>query len=125
MKSQSFWASLRYAARGLVYALSSQRNMKIHLIATLLVIVAGLFFGLSRVEWSLIALTITAVWAAEILNSSVEEIVDLVSPQFNVRAGQAKNLGAGAVLVTALGAIFVGIAVFGPRIVQWLGGFTW
>ena len=125
MKSSSFWASLRYAISGVVYALFSQRNMKIHLIATILVVIAGLFFGLNRVEWALITLTITAVWAAEILNSSVDEIVDLVSPQFDVRAGRAKNMGAGAVLTTAVGAVIIGILIFVPRILCWLGGLSW
>jgi diacylglycerol kinase (ATP) len=97
--------------------------MKIHLVATVLVISAGLFFGLNTVEWLLIILTVTMVWAAEILNSSLEEVVDLVSPEYDVRAGRAKNMSAGAVLVTALGAVFVGIMIFGPRIIYWLEGF--
>ncbi|MGI6550018.1 MAG: diacylglycerol kinase family protein [Syntrophomonadales bacterium] len=123
MKSRNFRDSLRYAANGIVYALVSQRNMKIHLVATVLVISAGLFFGLNTVEWLLIILTVTMVWAAEILNSSLEEVVDLVSPEYDVRAGRAKNMSAGAVLVTALGAVFVGIMIFGPRIIYWLEGF--
>ena len=125
MKSPSFLASLRYAASGIVYALVSQRNMKIHLVATLLVISAGLFFGLNRVEWSLIILTVTVVWATEIINTSLEEVVDLISPQYDVKAGRAKNLSAGAVLVTALGAVLVGIMVFGPRILYWLEVLSW
>ncbi len=124
MKSGSFRDSLHYAASGIVYALVTQRNMKIHLVAALVVISAGLFFGLNRMEWSLIILSITAVWAAEILNSSLEETIDIVSPQYDVRAGRAKNLSAGAVLVTAIGAVFVGIMVFGPRIIHWLEGFS-
>jgi diacylglycerol kinase len=123
VKSRNFRDSLRYAANGIVYALVSQRNMKIHLVATVLVISAGLFFGLNTVEWLLIILTVTMVWAAEILNSSLEEVVDLVSPEYDVRAGRAKNMSAGAVLVTALGAVFVGIMIFGPRIIYWLEGF--
>jgi len=98
--------------------------MKIHLIAALLVVAAGLFLGLNRVEWSVIILTVTAVWAAEIMNTSLEKVVDLLSPQYNVVAGRAKNISAGAVLVTALGAVLVGIMIFGPRIIQWLEGFS-
>ena len=124
MKSRSFWASLHDAVCGVVYALASQRNMKIHLIAALLVVAAGLFLGLNRVEWSVIILTVTAVWAAEIMNTSLEKVVDLLSPQYNVVAGRAKNISAAAVLVTALGAVLVGIMIFGPRIIQWLEGFS-
>lgn len=123
MKSRNFYASLRNAASGVVYALASQRNMKIHLLASLMVIAAGLFFGLNRIEWTLIILTITVVWAAEILNTSLEELVDIISPQYDIRAGRVKNLSAGAVLVAALGAVLVGIMVFGPRILNWLEGF--
>ncbi|MGE5543742.1 MAG: diacylglycerol kinase family protein [Bacillota bacterium] len=124
MKSQNFYDSLRNAIRGVVYALASQRNMKIHLVATLLVLGAGLFFELNMVEWSLIILTITAVWATEILNSSLEELVDMISPQYDERAGRVKNLSAGAVLVTALGALLIGIMIFGPRIICWWEGFS-
>jgi len=67
-------------------------------------------------------LTVSAVWAAEIVNTSLEEIVDLVSPEYDIRAGNAKNLGAGAVLVTAIASLAVGITVFGPRIIHLLGG---
>lgn len=125
MKSQNFCDSLRNAASGVVYALASERNMKIHLVATLLVIAAGLFFGLNRVEWSVIILTVSAVWATELLNSSLEDLVDLISPQYDVRAGRVKNLSAGAVLVTALGAVLIGIMIFGPRVICWLEGFSW
>jgi len=124
VKTRSFWASLHDAACGVVDALASQRNMKIHLIAAILVVAAGLFMGLNRLEWSVIILTITAVWAAEIMNTSLERVVDLLSPQYNALAGQAKNLGAGAVLVTALGAVLVGIMIFGPRLIHWLEGFS-
>lgn len=124
MKSRNFSASLRNAASGVVYALASERNMKIHLVATLLVIVAGLFFGLNRMEWSLIIVTVSAVWATEILNSSLEDLVDLISPQYDMRAGRVKNLSAGAVLVTVFGAIFIGIMIFGPRLICWLEGFS-
>lgn len=124
MKSRNFYASLRNAASGVVYALASQRNMKIHLLASLMVIAAGLFFGLNRIEWTLIILTITVVWATEILNTSLEELVDIISPQYDIRAGRVKNLSAGAVLVAALGAVLVGIMVFGPRILNWLEGFS-
>jgi len=124
VKSRNFYASLRNAASGVVYALASQRNMKIHLLASLMVIAAGLFFGLNRIEWTLIILTITVVWATEILNTSLEELVDIISPQYDIRAGRVKNLSAGAVLVAALGAVLVGIMVFGPRILNWLEGFS-
>ncbi|NLW44356.1 MAG: diacylglycerol kinase family protein [Syntrophomonadaceae bacterium] len=124
MKSRSFWASLHDAASGVVYAFASQRNMKIHLIAAILVVAVGLFLGLNRVEWSVIILTITVVWAAEIVNTSLEEVVDLLSPQYSLAAGRAKNLSAGAVLVTALGAAAVGVMIFGPRLIHWLEGFS-
>ena len=122
MRSPNFGSSLGSAVLGILYALRTQRNMKIHLLASILVVAAGMFFRLDKLEWIAIILTVSAVWAAEIVNTSLEEIVDLVSPEYDIRAGNAKNLGAGAVLVTAIASLAVGITVFGPRIIHLLGG---
>lgn len=120
MKSANFIDNLGCAVRGIWYALVSQRNMKVHFFAALLVVAVGFLFGLSLLEWAMIVFAIALVWAAEIINTSLEEIVDLVSPDHDKKAGRAKDLGAGAVLVMAVNSVFIGILVLGPHLLQWM-----
>ena len=90
--------------------------------ATVVVIGAGFFFGLSRIEWGLVVFAITLVWTAEAVNTAIESVVDLVSPERHPVAGRAKDAAAGAVLAAAIGAALIGACVFGSRIAAWLGG---
>jgi diacylglycerol kinase len=111
--------SLRYAVRGIAIVLRTQHNACIHALATAVVCVAGLLVGLSRLEWCAILLAVVAVWTAEALNTAIELLVDLVSPELHPLAGKAKDVAAGAVLVSAIGAAVIGILVFGPRLLAW------
>jgi diacylglycerol kinase len=122
VKENSFVRSLGYALKGLEYALISERNMRIHLVATVLVLILGYCFQLTNTEWALIIFAVSLVWAAEIVNTSLEELVDLVSPEPDVKAGRAKNLAAGAVLVAAINAVIIGVLVFFPHILHWWRG---
>ena len=90
--------------------------MRIHAVAVVVVTIAGLFLGLTAIEWSLIALCIGAVIGAEMMNTAIEELVDLVSPQFNPKAGKIKDIAAGAVLLTAIVATVVAVYIFGNKI---------
>lgn len=118
MKQHSFAQSFIFAAKGVKYSLVSQRNMKIHLLATVIVMGAGIYFSLELWEWCLIVFAIGLVWVAEIFNTALEEMIDLVSPHYNVRAGNAKNLAAGAVLIAAINAFVIGVLVLGPYIIN-------
>ncbi|NPD30309.1 diacylglycerol kinase [Eggerthellaceae bacterium zg-1084] len=89
--------------------------MRIHLGAAALVVVAGLVLGVSAVEWAVLAVCVGSVIGAECLNTAVEFVVDLVCPQFDERAGRAKDCAAGAVLVVAVAAAVAGLAVFTPH----------
>ena len=108
--------SFRCAMAGIASLLASQANAKIHLLAAVLVILAGFYFGLNRTEWCLIALSIAVVLAAEGFNTALEHLTDLVSPNQHPLAGKAKDVAAGAVLLAALGATAVGLLVFLPKI---------
>ena len=108
--------SFRYAIRGLRFLLQSQQNAWIHLLATVCVIAAGVFVRLAGFEWCLILLAMTVVWVAESLNTAIECLVDLVSPETQPLAGRAKDVAAGAVLLSAIGASFVGGFVFLPHV---------
>ncbi|HEX8472669.1 MAG TPA: diacylglycerol kinase family protein [Pyrinomonadaceae bacterium] len=112
--------SIRCALRGVGVMIASQHNAWIHAAATLLVVVAGLFFGLTRAEWCWIVLVIISVWTAEALNTAFEFLTDVASPEFHPLAAKAKDVAAGAVLITALGAILIGLVVFAPYLLELL-----
>jgi len=108
--------AFRVAFHGFGYALRTQRNLQIHLAIGAIVGVAGVVFGLSRIEWCLIVLCVGLTWTAELLNTSVEVLVDLLSPEYHERARVAKDVAAAAVLCSALASAAVGLLIFGPKI---------
>lgn len=114
MRSTSLWKSLGYAFDGLRYTVRTQRNFRIHLIIACLVVGLGIFLGLSLRDWAILALTIGAVLTGELINTIVEAVVDLVSPEYHNLAKIAKDVAAGTVLVLALTAISVGLLILGP-----------
>ena len=109
-------ATLRYALRGIGF-LFGAANIWVLTAATLLTIGAGWFFSISALEWCAVILASALVWTAEGLNTALERLTDLVSPQYHPLAGQAKDIAAGAVLIAAIGALCVGLIVFLPRLV--------
>lgn len=106
--------SFGYAWKGIRQCVGKEQNLSFHLIATAAVIAAGFFFGITRTEWIIIVLCIGMVIAAELVNTAIEKLVDLVSPQRHPIAGQVKDIAAGAVLVCAVAAAIVGIIIFFP-----------
>ncbi|HYR35294.1 MAG TPA: diacylglycerol kinase family protein [Burkholderiales bacterium] len=109
-------ATFRYALRGIGFMFGAL-NVRVLAAATLLTIGAGLYFSISAVEWCVVILATALVWAAEGLNTALERLTDLVSPQHHPLAGRAKDIAAGAVLLAAIGALCVGLVVFLPRVV--------
>jgi diacylglycerol kinase len=108
--------SIRYAIRGSWLILRTQHAAWIHSAVAVILIVAGLFFGLSRIEWCVTVLAMTAVWTAEGLNTSLEFLCDLVSPDHHPLIEKAKDSAAGAVTFTVVGLIVVVLLVFGPHV---------
>lgn len=100
--------------------LRSQHNAWLHLVATTLVFCAGFLLELTIQEWCWIILAVVAVWTAEALNTSLEFLADAAMPEFHPLVAQAKDVAAGAVLITATGAALVGLLVMGPRVVALL-----
>jgi len=96
--------------------LRSQHNAWIHAAATLAVCVAGLVLGLSASEWAWLVLAIVAVWTAEALNTALEFLTDVASPAFHPVAGRAKDVAAGAVLISAFGSTTIGLMILGPKV---------
>ncbi|MET1078127.1 MAG: diacylglycerol kinase family protein [Pseudomonas sp.] len=105
--------SLGHALAGL-RLLMGQQNAWIHAVASLAVVAAGAAFRVSALEWCLLILAIMAVWVAEALNTAVEQLCDLVSPEFHPLVKKAKDVAAAAVLCSALGAVAIGLVVFLP-----------
>ena len=112
--------SFGYAWKGIRCVVGKEQNLSFHLIATVCVVLAGFYFGLTNTEWIAVILCIGMVIAAELFNSAVERIVDLVSPQRQPLAGQIKDIAAGAVLVCALTTIVVGLIIFVPYLTRFL-----
>ena len=108
--------SFRFAFRGIGTMLATQHNAWIHAAAVLVVVTAGLGFGIERMEWSAITLAIVAVWMAEALNTAFEALCDVASPDFHPLVERAKDVAAGAVLICAIGAVVVAALIFGPRL---------
>ena len=108
--------SFKHAIRGIRMVIKSEKNMQIHLIVAVLVLLAGWFFSISATEWMLCLLCFGLVLGAEMVNTAIENLVDLASPQRNELAGKAKDMAAGAVLISALFAACVGLIIFIPKI---------
>ncbi len=109
--------SFKYAIEGLVSSFKTERNMKIHIMAMIIVIALGIFMKLNKIEWCIITIAIVMVISAELFNTAIENVVDMVSPQKNPQAKLVKDIAAAAVLVLAIGAAVIGIIIFGPKIV--------
>lgn len=110
--------SFVYATNGVLVLVRTQFNAKIHLAATVLVIIAGFWLHVSPRDWALLVIAMVSVWIAEGINTAIEAIVDLVSPEFHPIAGKIKDVAAGAVLIAALGAAIVGLIIFVPPLIN-------
>ncbi|HWB59787.1 MAG TPA: diacylglycerol kinase family protein [Chthoniobacteraceae bacterium] len=104
-----------HAFRGL-RVFSTQWHARVHAIAAVIAIALGFVLGLSAAEWCSIVLAITVVCACEAVNTAVELIVDRISLEVHPLSGKAKDVAAGAVLLSAIGAAIVGAIIFGPKL---------
>lgn len=107
--------SFKYAFTGILTLLRTQANARIHLLATLAPLATGLYFKLSTIEWSLIVISIMAVWSAEALNTALEFLADATHPEFHPLIKKSKDVAAAGVLIAALGASIIAALIFGPH----------
>lgn len=110
--------SARYAARGVRLMLRSQHNAWLHAVASCGVLIVGGLCVLSGPEWCWIVLAIMAVWTAEALNTALELLADVASPEFHPLVEKAKDVAAGGVLISALGSVVIGLLVIGPHLLD-------
>ncbi len=106
--------SFGYAWKGIQSCVGKEQNLSFHLIAAMAVIIAGIVLGITRTEWIMVVMCIGTVIAAELFNTAIEKLVDLVSPERHPVAGQVKDIAAGAVLICAVAAAIIGLIIFIP-----------
>lgn len=118
MKNKKLINSFKYAFKGIGSAVGGERNMKIHFVMMMLVILAGIFFNIAIWEWITCFILFGLVIGMECVNTAIEIVVDMVSPKYNEAAGRAKDIAAGGVLACAIGAAVAGLFIFLPKLLE-------
>ncbi len=114
--------SFGFAFRGIASAVKSETNMKIHLTISFFVLVFGIVFSISTFEWIACLLCMALVIGLEMVNTAIESVVDLASPEKHPLAAKAKDVAAGAVLIAAIISVVVGVIIFLPKLWVWFFG---
>ena len=113
--------SFSYAFEGINYALNHDQNLVIHFITAFLVILASIFFRVNSFEMGILGVMIILVITTEMINTTMEKMVDLITKEHRVEAKIAKDVSSGMVLITALGSVVVGLLIFIPHILKFFG----
>ena len=108
--------SFAHAWAGLVFLMKSEPHARIHFLATIMVLIAAWGLEVSRQDWLWLILAITLVWMSEAINTAIEHLCDVVSPEYSQSVKRAKDIAAGAVLIAAIAAVIIGVIVFIPHI---------
>ncbi|OLS41650.1 diacylglycerol kinase family protein [Bacillus sp. MRMR6] len=117
-KTNRLLKSFSFAIHGIGSAIQTERNMRIHLGSTVLVIVLSVFFSISKTEWLFILIAISGMFALELVNTAIERVVDLITEDYHPLAKQAKDIAAGAVFIYALVSVAIGAIIFWPYFLQ-------
>ncbi|WP_010097037.1 diacylglycerol kinase family protein [Ornithinibacillus scapharcae] len=107
----------RYAFNGLREVFKSEKNFRVHLLVTLIVVGFGLYMHISAMEWLAIVIVIGLVLSAEILNTAIEEIINYLKPEIHPTAKKIKDIAAAGVFVAAVSAVVVGLIIFIPKLI--------
>jgi diacylglycerol kinase len=116
-RNQSLKDAFKNAFSGISYVFSTQRNAKIHALITILVILLGIFFKLPSIQWVAIVFSIGIVWGFECVNTAIEKLTDLASPEYHILAKVAKDCAAASVLVASITAAAIGLIIFIPKLI--------
>ena len=116
--NKSLIKSFAYAFEGIFYALNHNRNLRIHFIIAILVVIASIFFHVSPFEMGILGIMILLVITTEMINTSIEQMVDLIVSEHRKEAKIAKDVAAGMVLLTSIGSVIIGILIFVPHILK-------
>lgn len=115
---KKFVKSFKHALDGLILELKRERNLKIDIIIMIFIIILGVLFKISNMEWIICIILFASVISAELFNTAIERIVDVIMPEKNDKAKAIKDISAGAVLVLAVGSGIIGLFIFYPKILQ-------
>ena len=110
--------TLSYGFNGILYTLKHERNMVIHFLVMILVIIAGIVFKITFVEWGVCFVLFALVLSLELMNTAIENVVDLVTEEKKAKAKIAKDAAAGSVLIAAIFSVIIGISIFLPRLLN-------
>ena len=119
-KSKNIFYSFKYAFEGIYYGIKTARNLIVDIIIALLVVLFGFLLEISTTEWLIVILCFGLVISLEIVNSAIEEVVDMSMPDINIKAKRSKDLAAGAVLFSAIMSMIIGIIIFLPKLINML-----
>ena len=114
-------ASFNYAFEGIKYAMQYNQNLRIHFVIALFVIGASVFFQVTPFEMGILGIMILLVICCEMINTAIEQMVDLITKEHRQEAKVAKDVSAGMVLLTSIGSVVVGLLIFIPHILRLLG----
>ena len=118
MPPHSIWRSMGFAFDGLRYAFRNQRSLRIESIIAGFIVVIGFALEISRLEWVIVIISISFVLGLELVNTAIEAVVDLVSPEYHPVAKVAKDVAAAAVLTSGVGGLIAGLVIFGAYILK-------
>ena len=119
-KSKKIINSFKYAFEGIFTSFKTERNMKIHVLIMILVILTGVILKIDKMDWIICIILFALVIGGELFNTTIETVVDMIMPEKNEKAKIAKDISAGAVLVLAIGAAIIGIMIFLPKILNYI-----
>ena len=111
-------ASFRFAFSGWWFVIRTQRNAWVHAVASIAVVLLAFLLQLPLISWAILILTIGSVWTAEFINTALEAVVDLASPQLHPLAKVGKDVGAAAVLISAVSSFIIGLMILGPPLLH-------
>lgn len=120
MRAKNVLESFKYAYQGIIYALKTQRNMRIHLSALILIILVSIFFKITTIEFAILLLVGTIVVIAEMINTAIESAIDLYSRERHPLAKIGKDVAAGAVLISSFSSVAIGIIILGPYLLNFI-----
>ena len=115
-----FLLSFKYAWQGFIKLLQSEQNTRVHLFFSVLVLVLAFYFNVERYEWLALLICIALVWSAEIINTAIENLANVVSPEYHEKIKTVKDLAAAGVLVCAFISIIIGTIIFGNKLWEFL-----
>mgnify|MGYP002542163266 FL=1 len=119
-KNKKLINSFKCAIQGIIQAIKTERNVKIHITIMILVIISGIVLKIAKQEWITCIILFGLVISLELVNSAIETTVDIAMPEINEKAKNAKDIAAGAVLISAISSAIIGLTIFIPKIIEFI-----